>query len=74
MKEIFLIEKAWIDPMENRVADGYDPIGFVNTIEEAQSIVDKGGNYTPKDCWSIQFCTGKILPKFRYKILDYVEQ
>ncbi len=63
---IFLIEEGWIDPMENRVADGYDPIGFVNTLEEAEKIVTEGGHYTPDDCWSAQYYPNGMMPKFKY--------
>ena len=65
-KEIFLIEEGWIDPMENRNADGYEPIGFVNTLEEAEEIVNEGGNYTPEDCWSVNYKLNSIMPKFKY--------
>lgn len=35
---MFLIERLWIDPMENRDAYGYTPIGVVQTKEEADRI------------------------------------
>ncbi len=69
MKEIFLIEKAWLDPMENINADGYEPAGFVETEEEAQKICTEGGYYTPVDCWSIQFHPEKRMRRFRYSKL-----
>jgi len=67
MNEIFLIEEGWVDPMENRDADGYKPIGFVNTLEEAKKIVNEGGHYTPEDCWSVAYLPyNGIMPKFKY--------
>jgi hypothetical protein len=72
MNEIFLIERAWIDPMENLNVDGYDLIGFVRTEEEAQRICTEGGYYTSKDCWSIQFYPEERLRKFKYtKLLPF---
>ena len=73
MKTIFLIEKAWIDPMENRDAHGYQIIGFKLTEEEAKEFCKDKGFYTPNDCWSIDFVPLKMLPKYKYneiKILN----
>ena len=36
MGSIFLIEKGWLDPMENRSADGYEPFGYKMTEQEAK--------------------------------------
>ena len=64
--EIFLIEKAWIDPMENRNADGYTPVGYVTSLEEAEEIVKSGGFYTSEDCWSVQYHSEGKMNKYRY--------
>jgi hypothetical protein len=44
---IFLIQKLWIDSMENDSshAMGYGNVGFVYTKEEADEIVAAGGKY-----------------------------
>ena len=72
MNELFLIERGWIDPMEIWDADGYSPIGFVTSEDEAKRICDEGGFYTAEQCWSVMFYPEKKMPKFRYKkILKY---
>jgi len=60
---IFIIEKGWIDPMENRDAHGYNIFGYTLSEERAKDFCDAKGFWTQDDCWSIR---GKI-PKFRYK-------
>jgi len=53
MTKIYLIEKTWIDNMENRNAWGYSYIGFVETEKEAIKIVKEGGKHKKGDCWQI---------------------
>jgi len=57
---IFLIEKIWIDPMDNHHAVGYNPIGyFEGTEQEASEYCHTNGRiYTKKDCWEIQWDMG----------------
>ena len=67
-KEIFLIEKGWIDPIENRIALGYNIIGFLPTEEEAKKYCANKGYWTRADCWAIHdaiFPNGRM-PKFKY--------
>ena len=66
MKSIFIIEKAWIDPMENRDAHGYQIVGYKLTENEAKDYCKNKGYYIPSDCWSIEFLPLKLLPKYRY--------
>ena len=63
---IYLIEKGWIDPMENRIDNGYGIYRFTYDEDEAKEICENGGNYTPKDLWSVSMFKGKVMPKFRY--------
>jgi len=67
---IFLILKGWVDPMENRNADGYEEVGYVTTIDEAKEICDNGGCFTADDCWSVKY-RGGSMPKFIYKEIPY---
>ena len=67
MNSIFLIEEAWIDPMENRNADGYNIYGFVVDEEEAKRFCEKGGYWTGEDCWSVRYYPDGKMSKFRYK-------
>jgi hypothetical protein len=55
MEEIFLIEKIWIDSMENEVhgAYGYEPYRWTSDPEEASKIINAGKVYTSADCWAI---------------------
>jgi len=69
-KFIFLIEKAWIDPMENHNADGYEPYAFTENEEEAKELCINCGFWTVNDCWSIAAQPEKIMPKYRYKKLS----
>lgn len=64
---VFLIEKGWIDPMENSNADGYQPFMFTITEERAKTFCESNGFWTPEDCWSIEFrYPDKKMPKYRY--------
>ena len=73
LNSIFLIEKLWLDSMENNIdsAKGYKPIGFVTNEKEAIDICNNGKIYTSKDCWAI-FGEEK---EFRYiKIDKYINK
>ena len=58
---IYIIEKAWYDSLTSmREPDqGYDPVGYVDTEEEAKAIVESGG-ITDRPSWN-------PIPMFRYK-------
>jgi len=75
---IYLIEKGWIDPMENRKADGYDPYAYANTEEEAKKFCESKGYWSAGDCWSIGIqpwnYPDKIMPKYRYKALKHLKE
>jgi hypothetical protein len=71
MGSIFLIEKGWIDPMENRKADGYEPFGFKMTEQEAKDFCELQGYWTGDDCWSIQYKPNGRMWKYRYKEIQY---
>jgi hypothetical protein len=71
MGSIFLIEKGWIDSMENRDADGYEPFGFKMTEQEAKDFCELHGYWTGDDCWSIQYKPNGRMWKYRYKEIQY---
>jgi hypothetical protein len=73
METVYLIEKAWIDPLENYNADGYKPHGFILTEEEAKSFCESKGYWTSKDCWSLIRFKDEKMPKYRYKKLDIIK-
>jgi hypothetical protein len=73
MNKIFLIEKGWIDPMENRNADGYEPFGFKLTEQEAIEFCNAHGFWTGDDCWSINYHPDKKMPKYRYKEIQLIK-
>jgi hypothetical protein len=67
---IYLIEKAEVDPMENHPlrALEYKFAGFVTSETVAKNICETGGHFTCKDCWCIG--NGNMVPKFRYTKLE----
>jgi hypothetical protein len=68
---VYIIEKIWIDPMENHSegAVGYNPIGFVLEEQAAIEFCKTGRDYTSKDCWAIGISQDKALPEFKYEAL-----
>lgn len=64
---IYLIKKAWWDPMENREDFGYHPVGYVTTLEEATRISDQGGYVDQSKTWSL-----KLLPPQRLYTFENV--
>lgn len=71
MGSIFLIEKGWIDPMENRNADGYEPFGYKMTEQDAKDFCELHGYWTGDDCWSIKYKQNQRMWKYRYKEIQY---
>lgn len=66
METIYLINKIWFDSMENDPgrAVGYNPVGYVETEEEAKSIFASGKLYGRKDCWALSEANNT--PEFTY--------
>jgi hypothetical protein len=66
---VFLIEKIWLDSLENEIgsAKGYLPFGYVNSEKEAVEFCNSGRIYTSKDCWAV---SGEE-KQFRYRKLQY---
>ena len=52
--------------MENNNADGYTPFAFTESEEEAKEFCINCGFWTVRDCWSIQYHPGGIMPKYKY--------
>jgi hypothetical protein len=57
--------------MENEVsaAVGYDLVGYVDTIEEAEGICNDCKTFTDQDCWAIMVSA----PEFIYQMVEYYE-
>lgn len=73
MTEIYLIEKGWIDPMENRNASGYTPHGFKLTEDDAKSFCESQGFWTSDDCWEIGiFNKNEKMYKYKYQKLSLI--
>jgi len=68
-EDIFLILKAWIDPLENRDAFGYEYHSYTKSEEEAKTFCKSQGYWTTKDCWALSFVKDKKMPKYKYKKL-----
>jgi hypothetical protein len=72
-EKIFLIEKGWIDPMENKNATGYKTHSYVKSEKEAIDFCEKNGYWTGDDCWEIRLSSNDKMYKYRYtevKILN----
>ena len=69
-KEIYLIEKIWVDNMENHehCALGYNVLGYLVGENKTIDFCNKGKTYTRKDCWAIWQKEG--LPEFRFSKLE----
>lgn len=66
--EIYIIEKLWYDPTENRSAYSYRAYTWRGNKESAESFVTEGGN-TPKDkCWAFT----SDMPNYRVSRLDFL--
>ncbi len=68
---MYLIEEIWTDRSENSYdkAVGYNAIGYVETLEEAEQIISNGRFYTKSDCWAIF----NNMPQYRFKELLKIE-
>lgn len=68
--KIWVIEKLWTDNLENDVdsARGYEMVGFVETEEQAKSIIDNGGMYTGI-CWAVSPNTPNFRSRLIYKLV-----
>ena len=69
---IYLLEKIWIDPMENTHAYGYMPFAYADTEMEAKSVCASGRDYTAKDCWALEYAGA--MPQYRYTEIDNIKE
>lgn len=74
MEKIFLIEKGWIDPMENDKAMGYTLHSYTNTEDEAKTFCESKGYWTEDDCWEVCYIVGRKMPKYRYKEINLLNE
>lgn len=65
---IYLIEKLWIDPMENHNAHGYSVHGYVTADSDAKRICDNSRMLSEDDCWSLKY--SGPLKEYRYVELE----
>lgn len=73
---MYLIEKLWIDVLENRDAYGFETIGYVESIDEARRICSL--KYIKKEdyLWPLEYACefkGSTIPVFRYKTLKCLD-
>jgi hypothetical protein len=67
---IWLISKAWIDPLENYNAHGYKPLGYFEGNEDEVIQYCKDAGTIPSDsCWSITMSYPNGMPNLQYKLL-----
>ena len=64
MKEIFVVEKISIYNTENNplMAYRYEPVYFVESLEQAEDIVKKAGKVDRRECWAFD----DDMPVYRY--------
>jgi len=75
---VFIIEKFWYDPMENRNAYGWEQIGYVVGINEAKRISNLKFINPDKSPWPLEYakeCYNDkgLIPVYRYKSLVNLE-
>ena len=66
--DIFLIEKSWIDPLENNTSRtwGFTLFAWTHCELIAKAHCEAKGFWTERDCWGVGYLKNKQLPKFRY--------
>jgi hypothetical protein len=75
----YLIEKLWIDPLENlrQNAYGYKPLGYVDTEEEAKAFCATGRLFTGEDCWALDVGPAEEVKnagaQYRYRPLEHIQ-
>ena len=69
---IYLLEKMWVDPMENNHAYGYMPFAYAETKEVAEEVCASGREYTAKDCWALEYAGS--MPQYRYSEIDNINE
>ena len=69
-KKIYLIEKGWVDPMENKNPTGYDVHAYTTSEQEAIEFCEKKGYWTGDDCWAISFTSENKMAKYRYREVE----
>ena len=70
LESIFMIEKIWIDPLENDIpsAVGYKPVGYTTNEDRAKVFCAKGREFNKEDCWAIS----NPMPEYRYRPLQKI--
>jgi hypothetical protein len=67
---IYLVEKLWIDSMENQNAHGYSPVGYVESEEEAIALTLEVVQVSVSP-WPLKYANGgDPVPRYRYKELQ----
>ena len=51
---MYLIERLWTDPMENRNAHGYKMEGYISSVSDAERYCKNQGTLTQESCWSFR--------------------
>lgn len=66
-RRVYLIERLWVDPMENRNAFGYKPIGVVESKREADRIIELEHVSKKDHPWPLNYSntSGDTVPRFR---------
>jgi hypothetical protein len=70
---IYLIEKAWCDPMGNRNDFGYEVVGYTTDLHQAITLCEKAGNFTGDETWSMYWMK-KPIAKMRYSELTCLDR
>lgn len=67
---IWLIERLWVDPLENHNAYGYTVVGFVTDELEALNIVESEKILKSKYPWPLEYHPQRGLYVDRYKATE----
>ncbi len=72
-KKVYVIIQTMIDSFENSRSEAITErvVGYVNTLQEAESIQKNSRGFTKKDCWAIGLFGNEEIKEYKYKELEY---
>ena len=69
MKEIYLIEKLYINHMNNQQPYEYKLYGFISSWIDTHDFIERGGNISKSRCWAFR----EDMAKYRFQRIKEIE-